>query len=111
MAAALTPGERLWVGQVSSLHLGFLHLPSKGLNSSSVTPGLGVRGKVHTVLPSASRRANGGCGGDYRGEYCALEAEGPTSSLSHLDTGLTPTGEGLSLVPQSSKPHGLPDAV
>lgn len=42
MAAALTPGERLWVGQVSSLHLGFLHLPSKGLNSSSVTPGLGV---------------------------------------------------------------------
>lgn len=42
MAAALMPGERLWVGQVSSLHLGFIHLPSKGLNSSSVKPDLGV---------------------------------------------------------------------
>lgn len=40
MAAALIPGERLWVGQVSSLS--FIPPSGKDLNSSSVTPGLGV---------------------------------------------------------------------
>lgn len=56
MAAALIPGERLWVGQVSSLHLSFIHLLSKDLNSSSVTPDLGVlrlKGTQSCPVPGA----------------------------------------------------------
>lgn len=63
---------------------------------------------MHAVL---SQSLAGCCGGDHRGYYPALEVEGPPSSLSHLHTGLTATGEALSLVTYSSKPHGLPDSV